>query len=132
MKKILVIIILAITIMSVFQIMASNQVLAANDDAQGELADMATNLNKDLNWYNEKYGKSYGVAAYILNTIRVYSIPVCLVGVAMGGIFCYIIGARRLPMREKGFGLIVGFITALVIAQILPLIFVVIVRGWRS
>lgn len=84
-----------------------------------------------LEQYTEKYGsKAYGVTAMILDTVRIYSIPFCLLGVAVGAIYQYIIGIRRLDIRDRGFNLIIAFVTILVIAQILPLVFTIVVRGW--
>lgn len=87
--------------------------------------------NGKLEQYTEKYGsKAYGITAMILDTVRIYSIPFCLLGVAVGAIYQYIIGIRRLDIRDRGFNLIIAFVTILVIAQILPLVFTIVVRGW--
>lgn len=84
-----------------------------------------------LEQYTEKYGsKAYGVTAMILDTVRIYSIPFCLLGIAVGAIYQYIIGIRRLDIRDRGFNLIIAFVTILVIAQILPLVFTIVVKGW--
>jgi len=81
--------------------------------------------------YTEKYGsKAYGITAMILDTVRIYSIPFCILGIAVGAIYQYIIGIRRLDIRDRGFNLIIAFVTILVIAQILPLVFTIVVRGW--
>lgn len=81
--------------------------------------------------YSEKYGsKAYGITAMVLDTVRIYSIPFCLLGIAVGAIYQYIIGIRRLDIRDRGFNLIIAFVTILVIAQVLPLIFTIVVKGW--
>ncbi len=81
--------------------------------------------------YTDKYGsKAYGITAMILDTVRIYSIPFCILGIAVGAIYQYIIGIRRLDIRDRGFNLIIAFVTILVIAQILPLVFTIVVRGW--
>ena len=81
--------------------------------------------------YTEKYGsKAYGITAMILDTVRIYSIPFCLLGIAIGAIYQYIIGIRRLDVRDRGFNLIIAFVTILVIAQVLPLVFTIVVKGW--
>ena len=81
--------------------------------------------------YTEKYGsRSYGITAMVLDTVRIYSIPFCLLGIAVGAIYQYVIGIRRLDVRDKGFNLIIAFVTILVIAQVLPLVFTIIVKGW--
>ena len=82
--------------------------------------------------YTELYGsESYGMAAYIINIVRIYSIPICLVGIAIGAMYQYVVGTRRLDMRHRGFTLIVATLTLLVICQVLPLVFAIVVKGWR-
>ena len=81
--------------------------------------------------YISKYGsEGYGTTAYILNIVRIYSIPFCFVGIAVGALYQYVLGTRRLDAKHKGFGLIIMFATLLVISQVLPLIFAIVVRGW--
>lgn len=88
---------------------------------------------KTLQDYQESYGNdTYGLAAYILNAVRIYSIPFGFVGIAISGIYRYIIGIRKLDVRDKGFGAMIGIITAMVICQVLPLIFAIVVKGWRG
>ncbi len=84
-----------------------------------------------LEQYTEKYGsKSYGITAMVLDAVRIYSIPLCILGIAIGAIYQYIIGIRRMDVRDKGFNLILAFVTILVIAQVLPLVFTIVVKGW--
>ena len=88
---------------------------------------------KELEDFNEAYGsETYGFTAYILSKIRIYSIPFCFVGIAVGAIYQYVIGIRKLDVRDRGMILIVSFVTLLVICQVLPLVFTIVVRGWRS
>ena len=72
------------------------------------------------------------MTAYILNKVRLYSIPFCFIGIAVGAIYQYIIGIRKLDTRDKGFALVIGFVTVLIICQVLPLIFAIVVKGWRG
>ena len=88
---------------------------------------------KTLEDYKESYGNdTYGLAAYILNIIRIYSIPFGFVGIAISGIYRYVIGIRKLDVRDKGFGAMIGIITVMIICQVLPLIFAIVVKGWRG
>lgn len=88
---------------------------------------------KTLQDYQEAYGnETYGLAAYILSRIAFYSIPFGIVGIAISGIYRYIIGIRKLDVRDKGFGVMIGIITVMVICQVLPLIFAIVVKGWRG
>ena len=68
----------------------------------------------------------------ILNVLRIYSIPFCFVGIAVGSIYQYVIGIRKLDVRDKGFAMIIKFVTILLICQVLPLVFAVVVNGWRG
>ena len=69
----------------------------------GQLVQIKENSEKKLEDYKEEYGSdAYGIAAYILNAVRIYSIPVCFVGIAIGGIY-QVIGIRKLDERDRGF-----------------------------
>ena len=88
---------------------------------------------KTIEDYKESYGNdTYGIAAYALNIIRIYSIPFGFVGIAISGIYRYVIGIRKLDVRDKGFGAMIGIITVMVICQALPLVFAIVVKGWRG
>ena len=98
----------------------------------GQLVQIKENSEKKLEDYKEEYGSdAYRIAAYILNAVRIYSIPVCFVGIAIGGIY-QVIGIRKLDERDRGFRIMIGCITVLVITQLLPLIFAIVVKGWRG
>ena len=104
-----------------------------SDDTKSELKDLKEKSNSELQEFIEKYGsQTYGIAAYILDKIRIYSIPLCFVGIAIGAIYQYVIGIRKLDVRDKGFGVVIAFVTILIICQILPLIFAIVVKGWRG
>lgn len=103
------------------------------NDTKSELVDMKSKAEKELKEYEEKYGsKSYGYTAYILNKIRLFSIPLCFLGIAVGSIYQYVIGIRKMDIKDRGFALIIAFVTILVICQLLPLIFAIVVQGWRG
>ena len=88
---------------------------------------------KSIEDYNKAYGtESYGITAYMLNKVRIYSIPFCFIGIAVGAIYQYVIGIRKIDVRDRGFLLIIGFVTIFVICQVLPLIFAVVVKSWRG
>ncbi len=98
-----------------------------------ELIEMRESTKNTMQQYIEKYGSTpYGVAAYILAAVRIYSIPFCFVGIAIGSIYQYVIGIRKLDVRDKGFAMIITFVTILLICQVLPLIFAIVVNGWRG
>ena len=85
---------------------------------------------KSLDDYKVKYGSdAYGLAAYILHLVQVYSIPIGLVGIAVCAIYQYVIGLKRLDIRDKGFHTMVAMVTVLIICQVLPLIFAIVIKS---
>ena len=102
---------------------------AIDNETESKIVEIKENAANSLEDYQKKYGSdSYGLVAYILNLVRIYSIPLCFLGIAIGAIHQYIIGIRKLDTLEKGMGLIVTFVTLLIICQILPLAFAVFVK----
>lgn len=103
------------------------------DKVVSELVELKNNEKKTLEDYQEWYGsETYGLTAFILNKIQVYSIPFCFIGIALSAIYQYVIGIRKLDVRDKGFGVMISVITVFIIAQVLPLIFAIVVKGWRG
>ena len=137
MKKTITILIVALMI---FALLANFKISNAtgsdeviDEEIENQLIEIKDNQAKSLNDYKEKYGSdAYGIVAYILNLIRIYSIPFCFLGIAIGAIHRYIIGIRKLDTLEKGMRLIVTFVTLLIICQILPLAFAVFIRFGRG
>ena len=112
---------------------ATNTPADLKNDATVNLVEIKDKELETLQDYQDSYGdKTYGLVAYILNIIRLYSIPFGFVGIAISGIYRYIIGIRKLDVRDKGFGAMIGIITVMVICQILPLVFAIVVKGWRG
>lgn len=109
----------------------STEVLSGN--AEGELTNFKDQTAKELQDYVDRYGSdTYGFTAYILNKVRIYSIPFCFLGIIVGAIYQYVIGIRKMDVRDKGFNLLIAFVTILIICQVLPLIFAIVVKGWRG
>ena len=135
MKKTIAIITILITILGILTF--SNKVYATekaiDESTESKLIEIKETQTKTLEDYQEKYGSdAYGLVAYILNIIRIYSIPFCFLGIAIGAIHRYIIGIRKLDTLEKGMGLIVTFVTLLIICQVLPLAFAMFVKFGRG
>ena len=108
----------------------SNQL---EEQTQSNLVEMKSDAQKEIDNFIQLYGSdAYGVTAYILNKIQIYSIPLCFLGIAVGSIYQYVIGIRRMDIRDRGFALIIAFVTILVICQVLPLVFAIVVQGWRG
>lgn len=102
-------------------------------DTVSQLVEIKDNEKKTLEDYQEAYGsETYGLTAYILNKVQIYSIPFCFVGIAISAIYQYVLGIRKLDTRDKGFAIMISIITIFIIAQVLPLIFAIVVKGWRG
>ena len=130
-KVFLCLVIIGITFLG-SQVSYADSVNQLEPQGAGQLVQIKENSEKKLEDYKEEYGSdAYGIAAYILNIVRIYSIPVCFIGIAIGGIY-QVIGIRKLDERDRGFGIMIGCITVLVITQLLPLIFAIVVKGWRG
>ncbi len=133
MKKIVAIIILLMTlvIFGYGQVYAAENIIDEQNESQ--LVKIKENTAKTLEEYKQKYGSdAYGLTAYILNLIRIYSIPLCFLGIAISAIYQYVIGIRKLDTQEKGLVMMISFITILVICQILPLAFAIVVKFGRG
>ena len=132
MKKVIAIFLVIICLISINYVYASNSRLIDNETSS-QLVQIKEKELKELKDYNEAYGsESYGITAYILNKVRVYSIPCCFIGIAVAAIYQYVIGIRKIDVRDRGLILMIGFITIFVICQVLPLIFAIVVKSWRG
>lgn len=132
-KKIIVTMVVIIAILGSMTAFAITGEEVLESEQATELVEMKETTKQKMDEYIEKYGSTpYGVAAYILNGIRIYSIPFCFIGIAIGSIYQYVIGIRKLDVRDKGFAMIITFVTILLICQVLPLVFAVVVNGWRG
>ncbi len=135
MKKTMIIITIILLVIGLF-LMASTTYAkdkAIDDKTESKIVEIKDNVAKSLDDYKIKYGSdTYGTVAYILNLVRIYSIPVCFLGIAVGAIHQYIIGIRKLDTLERGMAFIVTCVTLLIICQILPLAFAVFVKFGRG
>ena len=133
MKKVVAIIILLVSIV----ILGYNQAYAAeniiDEQHESQIIKIKENSAKTLEEYRQKYGSdAYGLTAYILNSVRIYSIPLCFLGIAASAIYQYVIGIRKLDTQEKGLVMMISFVTILLICQILPLAFAIVVKFGRG
>ena len=133
-KTVALIIILMISILMISSTVYATEVNTLEENNKSEMSQVRNEMDQKKIKYTEKYGsEEYWLAGYILEEIvRVYSIPICFVGIAAGAIFQYVIGTRRLDYKHRGFGLIITFVTILVICQVLPFIYAIVVTGWRG
>lgn len=131
MKKVVVLVVIALAIIGfcVSPVFATEEIL--NSDATSELIQISEDQKQELEDYVEDYGsETYGFTAFVLNKIRVFSIPFCFLGIVISAIYQYVIGIRKLDVRYKGFYTMIAFITLFVIAQVLPLVFVIVIKGF--
>ena len=136
MKKIVIALIIVMSILSVlisYNVYAANGKEVLESNTTTELIEIKERSEKEIQDYIEVYGdQTYGFVAYILNKVRFFSIPLCFLGIAISAIYQYVIGIRRLDTRYKGFYALIAFITILIVCQVLPFIFVVVVKFGRS
>lgn len=133
MKKVIAILTILLCI-----VCACTNVLAVGEnivdkETESKLVELKDKELKTLEDYKVAYGSdTYGLTAYMLHKVQVYSIPIGFIAIAIGAIYQYVIGIRKLDVRDKGFGLMIASITLLVICQVLPLVFAIVVKGWRG
>ena len=118
MKKIVSIITILVIIFGIF--LFTNNVYAEakaiDEQTESKLIEIKESATNSIEDYKAKYGSDvYGVVAYILNIVRIYSIPFCFLGIAIAAINRYMLGVRKLDTQEKGMALMVTFITLLII-----------------
>ena len=133
MKKVIAIISILFFLMGCTSVYAANEVNEVAQDSTGKLIEIKDRELKTLQEYKDAYGSdAYGLTAYLLNRIRIYSIPFGFVAIIIAAIYQYIIGLKKLDVRDKGFALMIASVTIVVICQVLPLVFAIVVKGWRG
>ena len=130
MKKVIPIFLVVFCLFSMYSVFASVTPIIDNQTTS-QLIEIKEKELTEIKDYNQAYGDGYGLTAYILNKVRLYSIPCCFVGIAIAAIYQYVIGVRKIDVRDRGLHLMIGFVTLFVIAQVLPLIFAIVVK-WRG
>ena len=132
MKKVIAIFFIVICLFSTCVVNASENPII-DTETSTQLIEIKEKELKEIEDYTKKYGtEGYGMTAYFLNKIRMYSIPSCFIGIAVAAIYQYVIGIRKIDVRDRGLILMIGFITIFVICQVLPLIFAIVVKSWRG
>lgn len=133
MKKVMAIISILFFLVGCTSVYATNEVSEVAQDTTGKIIEIKDKELKTLQEYKDAYGsQAYGLTAYLLNKIRIYSIPFGFVSIIIAAIYQYILGIRKLDVRDKGFALMIASITIVVICQVLPLVFTIVVKGWRG
>ena len=136
MKKVVAILFILLVLFGTVSVYATNteqENVLTSDTATTNLVELKDKALKSLEDYQAAYGNdTYGLAAYLLNIVRIYSIPFGFIGIVIAAIYRYVIGIRKLDVQDKGFGVLGAIITVMVICQVLPLVFAIVVRGWRG
>ena len=134
MRKAIAVFFIIISILSISSVYATNiEGEIISNETKSQLVEIKEKELSSLEDYKQAYGSdTYGLVAYILDKVRIYSIPVGFLGIAISAIYQYVIGIRKLDVRDKGFNAMIGIVTMLIICQVLPLIFAVVVKGWRG
>jgi Na+/melibiose symporter-like transporter len=133
MKKLIVSVLLILMIALCFITTKEVYATDSTNQLEGQLTEKKDEAETTLERYKKSYGsEAYGVTAYILHLVRIYSIPFCFLGITISGIYQYVIGIRKLDVKEKGLKMMVTFVTLLVICQILPLAFTIVVKFGRG
>ncbi len=135
MKKVIAVITIMLLVMFGLTVCnyAANDIKEVDKTTTGKLIEIKEKELNSLDDYKEAYGSdSYGLTAFLLSRIRIFSIPFGFVTIVIAGVYQYIIGIRKMDVRDKGFGLMITTVTLVVICQVLPLVFAIVVRGWRN
>ena len=135
MKKLSVLLALFVLI-ATLSIAFSTNVFATNgiipEETKSKLVEIKDTELKSIEDYTKTYGSGvYGTVGYILNKIRIYSIPLAFLGIAISIIYQYILGARHAENLYRGFNFMIVIISLFVICQVLPLVFAIVIKGWR-
>ena len=132
MKKVIAIFLVMICLFSIYSVYASSTQVIDNETSS-QLVQIKDKELKELQDYKKAYGTAqYGTVAYALNKVRLYSIPCCFIGIAVAAIYQYVIGIRKIDVRDRGLALMITIITIFVICQVLPLIYAIVVKSWRG
>ena len=143
MRRNIAVIMITLLIMMI-SVVAVNKVYAASatngttekvipNETESTLVQLKEKEMKSLEDYKETYGSdAYGITAFALHKLQIFSIPCCFLGIMVGAIYNYILGIRHLETQEKGLALMVTFVTLTIICQVLPLVFTIVVKFGRE
>jgi len=134
MKKTIALLVVILCVLSVNIVFAADTTNELQEKNQNEVTEIKDKMELKKIEYTEKYGgEAYWLAGFIIEeVVQPYSIPLCFVGIALGAVFQYVMGTRRLDYKHRGFGMIIIFVTVLIICQLLPFIYALVVTGWRG
>lgn len=99
-----------------------------------KLLTMKEDTQKTIDNYKKEYRNSpmYGTIAYILRTISSLSIPIVILVLIASFVYQSVLGNSLREVYKKGHNLRVNALMFLAIAQVMPLIFAILVKGWGN
>lgn len=99
-------------------------------EASEKILENMSRKERKIAKYTDKYNNTtLAHTAYWLDFAQLYSIPICIILITWGAFNCYIIGEKKLDKREHGFAMIVAALIGLVVFQVLPFLFALLVVG---
>lgn len=131
MKKVVTFFMVLMMVSCIFITAYASESTEISSNASNTVLNNIKSRNEKIAEYTAKYGGDpvYGKTAYYLNLAQKYSIPICFIGLAIGALNFFIIGNKKLEKKEQGFGMIITFLLGLVVFQVLPLLFAIVVAG---
>lgn len=134
MKKTIAVILMILCILSIGTVVFGTEVNTLENNNKNDVEEMKSKMEVKREEYTEKYGSdAYWLAGFIIEEIvQPYSIPFCFIGIVVGLLFQYVLGTRRLDYKHRGFSTVIVFVTILLICQVLPFIYALVVIGWRG
>lgn len=134
MKKTIAVILIILCILSIGTVVFGTEVNTLENNNKNDVEKMKSKMEVKREEYTEKYGSdAYWLAGFIIEEIvQPYSIPFCFIGIVVGLLFQYVLGTRRLDYKHRGFSTVIVFVTILLICQVLPFIYALVVIGWRG
>lgn len=134
MKKTIAVILIILCILSMSTVVFGTEINKLEENNQNDVTEIKDEMEVKKQEYTEKYGSdAYWLAGFIIEEIvQPYSIPLCFVGIAIGLVFQYVMGTRRLDYKHRGFSMVIVFVTILILCQLLPFIYALVVIGWRG
>ena len=134
MKKTIAVILIILCILSIGTVVFGTEVNTLENNNKNDVEEMKSKMEVKREEYTEKYGSdAYWLAGFIIEEIvQPYSIPFCFIGIVVGLLFQYVLGTRRLDYKHRGFSTVIVFVTILLICEVLPFIYALVVIGWRG
>lgn len=98
--------------------------------ASEKVLENVTENDRKKAYYIDKYNDEFfGTIAYALDWLRIYSLPLIFIIMIIGSFNFLIIGNKKLDKKEQGYSMIVFSVIALVVFNVLPLLYAVLVAG---